>query len=207
MAKEHSARTKLLQAALRVIRTKGYAATSVDELCETAGVTKGAFFHHFKSKEDLAVAAANYWSETTGAFFDAAPYQQLQDPLDRVFGYLDFRRMILNGSMPEITCLAGTMVQETYDTHPAIREACNASISGHAAKLAIDIDKAIGTHGISAEVTPDSLALFTQAVLQGAFILGKARNNPEIAAECVDHLRRYFEFIFQQSPEETRHGD
>lgn len=207
MAKEHSARTKLLQAALRVIRTKGYAATSVDELCETAGVTKGAFFHHFKSKEDLAVAAANYWSKTTGAFFDAAPYQQLQDPLDRVFGYLDFRRMILNGSMPEITCLAGTMVQETYDTHPAIREACNASISGHAAKLAIDIDKAIGTHGISAEVTPDSLALFTQAVLQGAFILGKARNNPEIAAECVDHLRRYFEFIFQQSPEETRHGD
>lgn len=207
MAKEHSARTKLLQAALRVIRTKGYAATSVDELCETAGVTKGAFFHHFKSKEDLAVAAANYWSETTGAFFDAAPYQQLQDPLDRVFGYLDFRRMILNGSMPEITCLAGTMVQETYETHPAIREACNASISGHAAKLAIDIDKAIGTHGISAEVTPDSLALFTQAVLQGAFILGKARNNPEIAAECVDHLRRYFEFIFQQSPEETRHGD
>ncbi len=207
MAKEHSARTKLLQAALRVIRTKGYAATSVDELCETAGVTKGAFFHHFKSKEDLAVAAANYWSETTGAFFDAAPYQQLQDPLDRIFGYLDFRRMILNGSMPEITCLAGTMVQETYDTHPAIREACNASISGHAAKLAIDIDKAIGTHGISAEVTPDSLALFTQAVLQGAFILGKARNNPEIAAECVDHLRRYFEFIFQQSPEETRHGD
>jgi TetR/AcrR family transcriptional repressor of nem operon len=45
------ARTKLLKAALSAIRTKGYSATSVDELCTAAGVTKGACFHHFKSKD------------------------------------------------------------------------------------------------------------------------------------------------------------
>ena len=50
------ARTKLLDAALAVIRAKGYAATSVDELCAAAGVTKGAFFHHFKTKEDILYA-------------------------------------------------------------------------------------------------------------------------------------------------------
>ena len=199
MAREGPARSKLLDAALRIIRTKGYAATSVEELCEAAGVTKGAFFHHFKTKEDLAIAAADYWSEMTGALFATAPYQRSSDPLDRVFGYLDFRRQILNGSLREITCLAGTLVQETYDSHPAIREACDASISGHAAKLAADIDDAIERHRISAEVTPESLALFTQAVLQGAFILGKARNRPEVAAECVEHLRRYFEFLFEHA--------
>ena len=52
-----TARTKLLDAALRLIRTKGYAATAIDDLCHAAGVTKGAFFHHFRSKEELAVAA------------------------------------------------------------------------------------------------------------------------------------------------------
>ena len=57
--KTPNARAKLLRAALGVIRVKGYSATSVDELCAAAGVTKGAFFHHFATKEALAVAAAD----------------------------------------------------------------------------------------------------------------------------------------------------
>ena len=64
-----TARARLLDAAVQVIRTKGLSATSVDDLCAAAGVTKGAFFHHFESKQALAVAAAEYWSLTTGALF------------------------------------------------------------------------------------------------------------------------------------------
>ena len=104
------ARQKLLNAAFSVIRTKGYTATTVDDLCETAGVAKGSFFHHFKSKEALAVAAADYWSEITGALFAAAPYHNHADPLDRVLGYIDFRKALLTGKVPEYTCLVGTMV-------------------------------------------------------------------------------------------------
>ncbi len=52
------AKSKLLEAAIVLIRTKGFAGTSVDDLCTAAGVTKGAFFHHFASKEALGVAAA-----------------------------------------------------------------------------------------------------------------------------------------------------
>lgn len=53
---KQSAKTKILDAALSVIRAKGYAAATVDDLCEVAGVTKGPFFHHFRRKE-LGVAA------------------------------------------------------------------------------------------------------------------------------------------------------
>src|SRR5947208_1723306 len=80
---KQDAKAKLLDAALSVIRTKGYSATTVDELCAAAGVTKGAFFHHFKSKEELAVAAADHWSETTGALFAQASYHDCADPLER----------------------------------------------------------------------------------------------------------------------------
>jgi TetR/AcrR family transcriptional repressor of nem operon len=188
---------RLLDAALALIREKGYSSTSVDELCAQAGVTKGAFFHHFKSKDALAVAAANHWSEITGVFFETAPYHQHSDPLDRVLGYLDFRKAILKGEIAEFTCLVGTMVQEIYGTNPDIREACEASISGHAAKVAADIAEAMRRYRIRAPWTAESLALHTQAVLQGAFIMAKAKGGASIAATSIDHLHRYIKLLFQ----------
>ncbi len=194
------ARSKLLEAALTVIRTKGYSATTVDELCAAAGVTKGAFFHHFKTKDELGVAAADHWSATTSAMFAAAPYHTHSDPLDRVLAYIDFRKALLQGGVPEFTCLVGTMVQETYETAPDIRDACNRSISGHAATLVADIEAAMAARGMTPQWTAASLALHTQAVLQGAFILAKAKSAAEVAAESVDHLRRYIELLFGRTP-------
>jgi TetR/AcrR family transcriptional repressor of nem operon len=167
-----------------------------------AGVTKGAFFHHFKSKDDLAVAAADHWSEWTGGLFAGAPYHAHPDPLDRVLGYIDFRKAILTGALADFTCLVGTMVQETYDSHPAIRDACARSIRGHAQNVEADIAAAMAARGIKPEWTAQSLALHTQAVLQGGFILAKATGGPEVAAESVDHLRRYVEMLFKQQTEE-----
>jgi TetR/AcrR family transcriptional regulator, transcriptional repressor for nem operon len=193
-----SARTKILGSALAVIRAKGYAATSVDDLCAAAGVTKGAFFHHFKSKEDLAVAAADFWSETTSGLFASAPYHAHRDPLQRVLAYIDFRKIILIGGVPEFTCLAGTMVQETYETNPAIRDACARAIFDHAEKIEVDIAAAMDERGMVPSWTAASLALHTQAVLQGAFILAKARGGAQVAADTIDHLRRYVELLFNQ---------
>lgn len=191
------AKSKLLDAALMVIRAKGYSATTVDDLCAAAGVTKGAFFHHFKSKDELAVAAADYWSQTTGALFAAAPYHDHADPLDRILGYVDFRKALLQGDVPEFTCLVGTMVQEAYETIPALRDACDRSISGHAATLEADIQEAIDSYGLSPDWTAISLALHTQAVLQGAFILAKAKGGAAAAADSIDHLRRYLDLLFR----------
>ena len=190
------ARTKLLDSALAVIRTKGYSATSVDELCAAAGVTKGAFFHHFKNKDALGVAAADYWSEVTGAQFEGAPYHDHDDPLDRLLAYVDYRKALLQGDVPDFTCLVGTMVQETYETAPAIRDACKRSITGHAATLEADIEAAMRERNMKPGWTAKSLALHTQAVIQGAFILAKATGGSEIAADSIDHLRRYIEMLF-----------
>lgn len=198
MVRANTARGKLLDAAFAVIRAQGYAGTTVDELCMAAGVTKGAFFHHFRCKDDLAVAAADHWSDKTSALFASAPYHAHVEPLDRVLGYIDFRRRILQGPVSEFTCLVGTMVQETYGTRPAIREACYASISRHAEKLEADIAVAMAARSIQGAWTARSLALHTQAVLQGAFILAKASGGPEIAAESIDHLRRYITLLFHK---------
>ena len=197
MRRLNDSKTRLLDAALIVIRTKGYSATTVEDICAAADLTKGSFFHHFKSKDDLAVSAANYWSDVTSAFFEVAPYHSHADALDRVLGYIDFRRTIIQGTIPEFSCLVGTMVQETYDTHPSIRDACERSISGHATKVEADIAEAMKQRRVKIKWSAESLALHTQAVLQGAFILAKAKGDPKVAAESINHLRRYVELLFQ----------
>lgn len=195
-AAPRDARSRFLDTALQVIRAKGYEATTIDDLCREAGLTKGGFFHHFKSKEALALAAADHFAAMAARLFASAPYHRHTDPLDRVLGYLDFRASILRGELPEYTCLLGTMVQETYTTHPAITAACERHISAHAAAVAADIAEARRLHAPSAPWSAESLSLHFQAVLQGAFILAKARQGPEIAASCIVHLRRYVELLF-----------
>jgi len=190
------ARTRLLEAARESIRTKGFAATSIDDLCKAAGVTKGSFFHHFKSKDALGVAAARHWTETTSAFFRDAPYHAPKDALTRVLAYVAFRKSLITGPLAEFTCLAGTLAQEVYESSPAIRDACAESIFGHAATLEADIDAAMKARGISCGVTAASLARYTQVVIQGAFVVAKAANDPALARESLDHLDRYLRLLF-----------
>ncbi len=188
-------RTCLLDAALKVIRSKGYSATTVDDICAAAGLTKGSFFHHFANKEELAVEAAKHWNTLTGGLFASAPYQQLQDPRERILAYIDFRSQIVQGDLADVTCLLGTMVQETYDSHPAIRAACREGIESHARTLVPMIAQAKALYAPDADWNAENLALYTQAAIQGAFIVAKAQGNSEIAVKFIVHLRDYVQSL------------
>ena len=203
---QHDSKTKLLDAALNVIRAKGYAATTVDDICHKAGVTKGSFFHHFKSKDDLALAAAAHWGTMTEGFFASAPYHQSKDPLERLLGYIDFRASILDGELPDYTCLLGTLVQETYATHPHIRAACDLGMSTHIAAITRDIEAAKQLYVPNATWSAVSVGYFIQSVLQGAFIFAKAKQTADVAHESLAHLRSYLEVLFTP-PKNLRRKD
>jgi TetR/AcrR family transcriptional repressor of nem operon len=196
-----SARVRLLDAALTVIRQKGFCATSVDDLCAAAGVSKGAFFHHFASKDALGAASADHWTVVTAPMFAAAAYHDLADPLDRIFGYLDLREALLAGDVAEFTCLAGTLLQETHQTGPGIAAAANAAITSHAHTLEGDFQQAIDLHRPPDCPSATSLALHTQTVLQGAFILAKGAGNADVARDGLNHLRRYLRLLFTSERE------
>ena len=108
---------RLLEAARDVIRTKGFTATTVSDLCDTAGVTSGAFFHNFKSKEALGAAAAEYWATTTPEFLRRAVPRPQGSPRSGTrlyrFSLRNHRRRTCR-----FTCLVGTMAQEVYSTSP-----------------------------------------------------------------------------------------
>jgi TetR/AcrR family transcriptional repressor of nem operon len=187
---------KLLDAAAGVVRAKGYTAARVEDVCAAASVTKGSFFHHFASKEDLTLAAVARWDEVSSAWFEAAPYHAHPDPLDRVLGYIDFRKAFLKGELADFTCFAGTMVQEVYVTHPAIRDACWSSFTSHVSTLEPDIEAAMRECAYVGDWTASSLAFHILSVVQGAFILAKAENGTHVATQCLDHLSLYVKMLF-----------
>jgi TetR/AcrR family transcriptional regulator, transcriptional repressor for nem operon len=193
---QHESKTKLLDAGLKVVRAKGYTATRIEDICAEAGLTKGSFFHHFTSKEDLVLAAVAHWGTRTTAFFADAPYHERRDPLDRLIAYVEFRKAIMTGELPEFTCLLGTIIQETYVTHTEINAACERILTAHARTLEADIREAMRQHRVRGDWSAETLALHIQAVIQGGFILAKARGNAAVAAESLDHLRRYLEHTF-----------
>jgi TetR/AcrR family transcriptional regulator, transcriptional repressor for nem operon len=201
---QHDSKTKLLDASLQVIRAQGYAATTVDDICHQAGVTKGSFFHHFKGKDELALTAVAYWKALAEDLFAAAPYHNAKDPLDRLLGYLDFREAILTGELPDYTCLLGTLVQETYSTHPDIRKACDRALTSHVRELTRDVEAAKKRHAPKAAWSPQSVGCFIQTVLQGSFIFAKATQSPEAVRQSLAHLRRYLNTLFRPDTKTSR---
>jgi TetR/AcrR family transcriptional regulator, transcriptional repressor for nem operon len=105
----------------------------------------------------------------------------------------------LRGDLPDYTCLLGTLVQETYATHPDIRAACDNGMSTHIAILVRDIEAAKQLYAHDASWSAESVGYFIQSVLQGAFIFAKAKQGPEVVRESLAHLRRYLQFIFNQT--------
>jgi TetR/AcrR family transcriptional repressor of nem operon len=184
-------RAKLLDAARDVIRTKGYAGSTVDDICAAASVTKGSFFHHFDSKEALGIAAVEQFGVMAATLFGGAPYRSKSDPRDRVLGYVDFRISLLRGEIPLYTCLIGTTVQEVYATYPKLRTVCDRMLSEHVAELTRDLAAAKSRYAPDASWDPESVGYFMQCVLQGAFIFAKAKQSAEIATASLGHLRNY----------------
>jgi TetR/AcrR family transcriptional repressor of nem operon len=186
---------KLLDAAQELMLAKGYTATAVDEICETAGLTKGSFFHYFEGKEHLGRLVAQRFYDSMHHLIQTAPFHQKKDPLDRVFGRVDFL-IELSRSQGAKGCLLGTFVQELSATHPAIRSVCATCFADAARSFQQDLEEAKAKYAPRARWSSQSLAEHLTAVAQGAVILAKAKQDPTVMVESLTHFREYLKCVF-----------
>jgi TetR/AcrR family transcriptional repressor of nem operon len=190
-------REKLIKAATELIRRKGYTATTIDDICEHGAVTKGAFFHHFKTKEDLVEASLVAWDCQAASMVAAAPFQLMKDPRKKALGYIDFYAGLFDNPKVLKSCLAGTTAQEISDTNPALRKAANACFQNAQMRFQSLLDDAC--KGSGKRIDTAALAALWSATLQGSFILSKASQDRTIIRRNLEQLRQYVASFFPRN--------
>lgn len=196
-AKRCDARSRLILIATSLFRERGYCATSLKDLCNLAGLKRGGFYYHFKSKESLAIAALEHFAMIEGTAFAHADFHKLPDPYQRLVGYISYKSSLKIGTGAESSCLAGTLLQEIHQTHPMIRSACAVVIDAQAELILPLVKAAKKQHVPTADWRPSALTQHIQSVFQGCDIIAKAKQKS--LAGTREHLSVYLASLFCQS--------
>jgi TetR/AcrR family transcriptional repressor of nem operon len=182
-------RRTFIAVATELIRRNGYVATTVDEICARAGLTKGAFFHHFKTKDELGEACLVQWDQGAVAMEARAPFQSMSDARARAIGYMDFYIALFGNPNLLTSCLAGTTVQEVADSNPPLRDAANACFVNAGGRFCALLDAAC--RGARPRVDTASLASLWMATIQGSLILSKASQDGAVVRKNLEHVKSY----------------
>lgn len=198
-------RTRIMDAAEALILDQGFAASSVDRIIEQAEITKGAFFYHFASKSELALALVERFAEADRRHLEEGldrAEAACRDPGAQVLHFVDgFIGEAESLTEPFPGCLFASYCyqSELFDRpiHEVIREAMNAWRRRLGAKFA----EVIAVHPPAAPVDPAGLADMMTVIFEGAFIMSKVRRDPAVVAEHLRHYRRYLELLFPAAAE------
>ena len=180
---------RILAAAKELFLARGYAATTVDAICEKAELTKGSFYYFFDSKEELGLAVLE-WSIGQGMQMLAnGPYVRIVDPVEKAFGFLKH----LEKCSPELWnggCLLGSFALELADTNSRVQQAVAGMFQALADQIAEQLQpiaaRCAGKQAPSASELADTLL----GTIEGSIILAKAHRDPSRIPKAVRGFRR-----------------
>lgn len=194
MKKNLDTKEKLLHAAQDLMLTKGYSATTIDEICKVAEVTKGCFFHYFASKEELAKTVLHYFCKSSKEMAANASFIKEKDPLNRLYGYIDFVVESQQNCLSIKGCLLGNFAQELANTYPEICSVCSQYFDEWIEGFKAQLDEAKIFY--QKQINSYDLALYFLVVIEGSIILAKAKQNPALISICVHHYKEYLKKLF-----------
>lgn len=185
-------REKLVAAAHELMVTRGYPATTVDEICNLAGASKGSFYHLFSSKEEIAIAAVDAYFDRSTQLLSNGAWREDPDPVGRALSYVDHAKragkQLWGGG-----CLLGSLVLDVRESNPELHERARnrlEQIAGAVTEVFRPVSEAAGGSPTAAE-----LARSYVAIIEGAIVLYKADGNWRHIPEGLSTFRHYLEAL------------
>lgn len=190
-------RRKLLAAAERLMLRQGFTATTVDQVCAEAGLTKGSFFHYFPSKEAIGREAMGVFARNGMDLYAAAVGQEPDlDPLERLHRLLDLMAGLSGRSADPVVCMVGMLSQELAATNPSVREAGAEHLSAWTRMVARMLEDAKTAHPPRVDFDAESVAWMLNSLWQGSMLIAKTRQDPETISRNLRHGRAYVDSLF-----------
>jgi len=194
-------RERLLDAAQQMINRQGFAATSIDQIIGEVGLTKGSFFYHFKTKNDLARALMDRFASYDQALL-ASTMERAErlsdDPLQQLLIFVGLMLEVAEelDATPQPGCLFASYCYESglFD------EETNGVIRGAFLEwrrvLAGKLEAAARLHPPRAEVDLDSVADLLTVIFEGAFVMSRVTGTRGVFATQLRHYRNYLQLLF-----------
>jgi len=202
-------RDRILREAARMFALKGFHDTKVDEITKAAEVTSGAFFHHFKGKEDLGFAVIDHHMEERSRALDrierSLPADGDKDPLNRVFRRLDaVCDMVVRRRNRKGGCLIGNLSTALSDTHPAFRNRLGECFDEMALEFRVHLDEAAANGTLLGDQDTGEMARYIVSVIEGAVMLTRTHRDVNVIERQVHHLKEDLKRSFQTTSAMSR---
>ena len=198
-------RDRILDAAQRIVLERGFAATSIDAVLAEAPATKGAFFHHFPSKNDLGRALLERYAAADERMledFIAAAEAESDDPAEQLVAFVRRFEDAADELAPaQPGCLFVSFIYESQLVGDDEDDVIATSIRHWRTRLLKKLEAAVRLHPSDIAVDLRSLADHVFTTFEGGFILARAMHDPSHLRAQLTHLRHYLELLFRLSPE------
>ena len=194
--KKISTRQMLIDVSTQLMMAKGYNATKIEEVCQAAEVTKGAFFYYFKTKEELGTSVLQSYWKTRQNQFAGSDWHAGDTPLQQLQMFLAVVAEVFMHDPNGVTCLAGSFTQELAQINPIFREQVSALFVEWAEQIKPVLQAARDQAPSKNAIDTDALADHIVIVIEGALILAQAQQNPQIIARQLNMLYTHLELVF-----------
>ncbi len=209
MAKRgETTRDRILKSAKGLVMAKGFAGTSIDDILTDAGVTKGAFFHHFKSKAELARELVESHAKNDLALFEdfaAEAERRTADPLEQMILFLEmFEDYISNSEDPSPGCMYAVYTYESMQFEPAVRDFVSDTLRRWTSIYVRKFQDIIDRYEPALDVTARQLAEMIVSIIEGGLVLQRAHGDVQITRRQSEQFRNYLTLLFEGGKDAAR---
>lgn len=197
-----STRSSILEAAQDLVLQHGFSATTVDAVIGVAGISKGAFFHHFPSKQALGRSLLERYAAADIEMLEAFMVRAEAETDDPARQLLSFIRAFEDASdelFSEPGCLFVSFVYEQAHDRPEANEIIGNNIELWRRRLGEKLSQALAERSPSVKTDVESVADLMFTVFEGSFILARATGDPSHVRRQLGHYRRYLELLLDGS--------